>query len=86
MLSAPSPVVAVTTPPEAPAGVEAEVVKADEVRLSWSRADGATSYAVSVVAADGSETPATILAMGAERQRADAGVDQLRLPGPWRRR
>jgi fibronectin type 3 domain-containing protein len=64
MLSAPSPVVAVTTPPEAPAGVEAEVIKADEVRLTWSRADGATSYAVSVVADDGSETPATILAMG----------------------
>jgi fibronectin type 3 domain-containing protein len=63
-LSAPSGVVAVTTPPEAPAGVEAEVIKADEVRLSWSPADGATSYAVSVVADDGSETPATVLDIG----------------------
>jgi len=63
-LSAPSAVVAVTTPPEAPAGVEAEVIKADEVRLSWSPADGATSYAVSVVADDGSETPATVLDIG----------------------
>jgi fibronectin type 3 domain-containing protein len=61
-LSAPSPVVTVTTPPEAPAGVEAEVINADEVRLTWSRADGANSYAVSLVADDGSETPAKILA------------------------
>jgi fibronectin type 3 domain-containing protein len=63
-LSAPSPVVAVTTPPETPIAGEAEVIKADEVRLTWSRADGATSYTVSVVADDGSESPAAILAMG----------------------
>jgi len=63
-LSAPSPVVAVTTPPQTPIAGQAEVIKADEVRLTWSRADGATSYTVSVVADDGSETPATILAMG----------------------
>jgi hypothetical protein len=60
-LSAPSAVVSVTTPPEAPGGLQAEVVKADQVRLSWFPGSGATSYAVSVVVADGSETPATVL-------------------------
>lgn len=60
-LSAPSPVVSVTTPPEAPSFPQAEVIKADEVRLSWTPGTGATSYAVTIVGDDGAETPATVL-------------------------
>jgi Bacterial Ig-like domain (group 3)/FG-GAP-like repeat len=62
--SAPSPTVTVTTPPEGPRGLEAEVIKADEVRLSWAPGSGATTYAISEVADDGSETPATVLEVG----------------------
>jgi fibronectin type 3 domain-containing protein len=55
--------VQVTTPPEAPTLLQAEVIKADQVRLSWQPGSGALSYAITEVAADGTERPATVLEM-----------------------
>jgi fibronectin type 3 domain-containing protein len=56
--------VSATTPPEAPTLLQAEVIKADQVQLYWQPGQGATSYRVSAVAADGTETPLTVLQAG----------------------
>jgi hypothetical protein len=53
--------VTVQTPPQAPTLLAAEVVKADQVRLSWQPGQGALSYAISELAADGTERPSTVL-------------------------
>lgn len=60
-ISAPSAVVSVTTPPDPPTFLSAEVIKADEVQLTWTPGYGATSYEVTFVEADGTETPAVVL-------------------------
>ena len=62
-LSPLSAFVEVTTPPEAPTLLQAEVIKADQVRLSWQPGRGALTYAITEVAADGTERPSTVLEM-----------------------
>jgi fibronectin type 3 domain-containing protein len=56
--------VAVSIPPEAPTLLQAEVIKADQVQLSWQPGAGAISYSITEVAADGTEQPATVLQSG----------------------
>lgn len=62
-LSPLSAFVEVTTPPDAPTLLQAEVIKADQVRLSWQPGSGALTYAITEVAADGTERPSTVLEM-----------------------
>ena len=62
-LSPLSAFVEVTTPPEAPTLVQAEVLKADQVQLSWQPGAGADSYAITEVAADGTEVQVTVLSL-----------------------